>query len=221
MPLAISNNGYEGTLREANRYGIGDASSTVSNTASIASATLSVPKVAAIIGISSKTAALIAGPIIGGVALAAMIWLNRKGPKQKEATTQYVNEAEPILQQNLTAFMNGPKTEEDKEFALAVFDKIWAEVVNACSQSSMGNPGKACIEDRKQGACKWTDENGECWNWFIGYRDPIANSPTNSSITSVAGIANTLEDTLGSNWIPLLVGAGVLIAGASLIGDRK
>ena len=32
------------------------------------------------------------------------------------------------------------------------------------------------MNDRKQGACHY-QVNGQCWNWFIGYRDPIANDP--------------------------------------------
>ena len=34
----------------------------------------------------------------------------------------------------------------------------------------------ACIADRQRGGCHY-QSNGQCWNWFIGYRDPIANDP--------------------------------------------
>ena len=72
---------------------LGDARAAVGAGASAASATISTPAVAAALGLSASTSALIAGPIIGGIAIAVMLWLNRKGPGQKIATTKIVDEA--------------------------------------------------------------------------------------------------------------------------------
>lgn len=137
---------------------------TVNIAASSVSTAISTPAIAGALGLSSSAAAWVAGPIVGGIAMAAIALLNRKGPKQKEATTKIVNDAAPILADNLQAFMQGEKTPEAKEWALAIFDKTWQAVVEACSQPQFGNPGKACVEDRQRG--------GKL-DWFKLYREPI------------------------------------------------
>jgi hypothetical protein len=57
---------------------------------------------------------------------------------------------------------------------------------------------------------------GECWNWFNGYRDPIANDPNvvaDAVAPSVSGTVATLESDLGissSSAVPLLLVAGLV-----------
>ncbi len=133
---------------------------------------------AAAAGSSSWATAAIpfVGPVVAGVTIALTLWLNRKGPKQKVATTKIVEEIEPLLKENVQGYLAGPRTRDSQAQALNNFDGAWQWVLENCGQPSMGNPGKACITDRQAGACKWQD-NGQCWNWFIGYRDPIANDP--------------------------------------------
>src|SRR5215471_4579056 len=95
----------------------------------------------------------------------------------KIATTQIVNQAEVFLQQNLAAWQSLPpnqKTVEAQQAALMNFDNVWNQVLRACGSGQYGSAGAACIADRQEGACHW-QSNGQCWNWFIGYRDPIAN----------------------------------------------
>jgi hypothetical protein len=58
------------------------------------------------------------------------------------------------------------------------FDNVWAGVVQACQGTGQyGSVGIACVADRQQGARHYQPQPGQCWNWFVGYRDPIANDP--------------------------------------------
>jgi hypothetical protein len=99
----------------------------------------------------------------------------------KIATTAIVNQAEKLLQQNLAAWQGLPaeqKTAATQQQALANFDNVWNQVLKACGSGAYGSAGQACIADRQQGACHYTGPGGACWNWFTGYRDPIANDST-------------------------------------------
>ena len=113
---------------------------------------------------------------------------------------------------------------QEKE-ALTVFDAIWTDLEQQCGAPSLGDPGKRCISDRQQGACKWKQTGqspwpggpalGECWNWFNAYRDPIANDPVVADpVSSVAGAAQSLESILsgssGSSAVPLLLVAALV-----------
>jgi hypothetical protein len=71
-----------------------------------------------------------------------------------------------------------PENGRTQQAALQNFDQVWAQVVAACTGpgTSYGSAGQNCVNDRKQGACHY-QVNGQCWNWFIGYRDAIANDP--------------------------------------------
>lgn len=154
---------------------------------------------------------------IGAVTL--LIAKFKQRAQQKVATTQIVNEAEPLLQQNLQAWQQSSKTVSDQAQALANFDVIWAEVSRQCNQPQFGKPGTWCTDDRKAGACKWRDANGECWNWFVGYRDPIASDTNVVADPSFAEqfLPQSLLN-LGSNQAAsLLIGAGLLI-GVALLG---
>ena len=121
---------------------------------------------------------------IGAVAALALAFLNRKGPKQKVATTQIANEIEPLLQQNLAAWNASAKTCADQAVALATFDSLWNSLVNACAQPSLGDPGHSCIDDRLPVGVEfeWNTfhlHGNGMWNWFAYYRDPIANALPN------------------------------------------
>jgi len=137
------------------------AAATAAGTAAPAWATLAIP---------------VFGPIIAGVTIALTLLLNRKGPKQKVATTEIVNEIEPLLKENVEGYLAGPATAAAQAQALENFDGAWQWVLENCDTPAMGEPGQRCINDRKAGACKFK-EGGECWNWFVGYRDPIAKDP--------------------------------------------
>ena len=164
-------------------------------------------------GIGASVLAAFGGPVgavIFGVTTAIGLWLKRKKPGQKIATTQIVNEAEPFLVQNLQAWNSSAKTFADQAAASANFDAIWSEVVRACGDPTMGDPGRWCIDDRKPGGK---------WDWFARYRDPIANDPNvvpNPTLTESilpSGIADMFSGGGGGNLIPLLLGGALLIGG--------
>ncbi len=112
------------------------------------------------------------------------------------AATTVVNQLAPILQQNLDAYMSSPVHYYSmQQQALANFDTTWQRVVAGCSDPALGAAGQRCIGDRQRGACHYktspggwsngaytapgpADSGDTCWNWFVGYRDPIANDPT-------------------------------------------
>ena len=214
---------YDGSVRAANGIGkiagLGDASGAISQGVSVGagvtSTALSTAAVQGALGISAAAAGF-ATLGIGAAAAAVIMFLNRKGPKQKVASTSIVNEAEPILAQNRDIFLSGPKTDEAKEYALGVFNQVWASVVASCGDQSLGNPGKACISDRQRGGK---------WDWFSYYYDPIANTPTVPQVSRAASdaqatIAGIVGPVLGPDWATYLGGGLVLMAIIGLMESK-
>lgn len=110
--------------------------------------------------------------------------------------TQYANQADSILEQNVDAYTSSPiRYVSMQQAALNTFDTAWAALQQACGQPALGQAGVNCITDRQAGSCKWKASPGgwnqdgtytkwgpagsgsACWNWFSGMRDPIANDP--------------------------------------------
>jgi hypothetical protein len=153
-------------------------------------------------------------------------------------TSEWANQAEPLLLQNIQAYyaQPAPRSLSSQQAALQNFDSVWATLVSQCSQAGTGTAGQRCISDRQSGACTWKQSStspllaytqygepatGSCWNWFSGYRDPIANDPdvTDDSSSALAqGALDTTANVLsslgvsGSYAVPLLIGAAVLVA---------
>lgn len=116
--------------------------------------------------------------------------------------TEYANQTEPLLLQNLQQYLEEPVHYASIQAAyLDNFDAAWNALTSACGNPALGSAGQHCISDRQRGACVsknatpggwFQDSSGNwqyqfatgpnsgsnCWNWFIGYRDPIANDPT-------------------------------------------
>jgi hypothetical protein len=133
--------------------------------------------------------------------------------------TNIVNQAEPLFQQNVAAYLAVPVGQRTKSLQagyLNNFDTLWQGLVNACNGVG-GKGGAGCISGRDRNGCDykvspggWQNINGQwtlvdngpngsgdmCWNWFVGYRDPIAKDPTVVPDSAVLGTANT---TSGSN----------------------
>jgi hypothetical protein len=166
------------------------------------------------------TAPLLAIPIIGvavaAITLALVAIFSRKGPKQKIATTQFVEKlgnasGTGMMQQNLQAYMAGPHTVSSQAQALENFDAMWAWLEDQCGDPAMGEPGKRCLSERQRGGK---------WDMARDNRDPIANDPNvvpDPTIVSTA--ASSVEQALGS--IGLGGGSGsmgtLLLAGAALL----
>ena len=142
---------------------------------------------------------------------------------------------------------DGTKSEDASLQAAALnnFDTVWNALKTACSDPSLGAAGQRCISDRQQGSCAYKVSPGgwqngvyvyngpngsgsSCWNWFVGYRDPIANDPTvvpdptptsPSASSNVAAGGNPISAVLGSgfNFSSLIlpaavIGGGLLVA---------
>lgn len=153
-------------------------------------------------------------------------------------TSQWANQAEPLLLQNVQAYFAqpAPRSQSSQAAALANFDSVWATLVSQCSQQGTGDAGQRCISDRQAGACTWKQSStspllayvsygepntGECWNWFSGYRDPIANDTDvveDSSSALAQGAVDTTASVLSSvglpsSWaLPALIAVAVVAA---------
>lgn len=150
------------------------------------------------------------GPIIAGVAVLVNVLGigNGCGGTCTEAT-QVVNQAEPLLQQNLeaaeqTVAANGCLTSAEQATCVANFNTVWNQVKQQCGQIPAPG-GTQCISDRSSG--------GKL-DWTAYYLTPILNMPVCSS-SSVAGV----ESSLGSLSPWLLIGGGVLVLGLFMGGD--
>lgn len=184
-------------LQPSKGFGALDAQN--QNIASAASAAASLTGI--LIGVLA--AIPIAGPIAAAVAAIGIALANvfsGCGQTCVEATS-LANQAEPLLQNNLDTYMSAPVHYASLQAAaLNNFDLTWNALESGCSNTALGAAGQACISDRQEGACHyqtspggwfqdatgaWAYQNpgaqgsgSTCWNWFVGYRDPIANDPT-------------------------------------------
>ena len=151
----------------------------------------------------------IIGPIIAGVTFGLGKLFNRKGPRQKVATTLIVDKVEPLLKQNLDGYMSGPRNTSSQQQALANFDAGWTYVVDNCMIPEMGDPGQRCVQERQAG--------GQ-WDWFARYRDPIANdtqvSTDAATMTRVDPVTGQVVPVISggiSGMVPLLLAGGLLM----------
>lgn len=160
------------------------------------------------------------------------------------------NQVEPVLQRNLQQYLAAPapRPASLQAGALNTFDAAWAALQQACSNPQLQAAGQRCVSDRAQGACHYKTSPGgwsgttytppgasgsgsTCWNWFVGYRDPIANDPNvvpdpvssgSSSLLSSVGI-DPNASVFGLPLSDLLIPAALVFVGLFLIppGDRR
>lgn len=179
-------------------------------------------------GITAGAALAIAAPFTGpaapfvlaAAALASLVSQAFAGCGSSciRATT-IVNQIEPYLKQNVAGYLAlpTPRPLSAQQAGVNFFTTTWQQVLNACSDASLGDAGKRCISDR---------QSGGKWDWFSYYLDPIAND-TNVYDDSVIGQSeNILKNTVSD--VTNLVGGNILIpiilalGGAFLVfGDRK
>lgn len=171
------------------------------------------------VGSGLLSAAAFAGPaapflaIAGGIAdLLAQFNVGAGCGQPCLLTTQYANQAEALLQQNIATYFcppNGdcsnfvldtPRSQTAQAAAMANFNTIWNELESECGQVG-GSVGESCISERAAGGCQWkqpagsvppwgTPAEGECWNWNNGYLAPIQNDPyavPDAASSTVAG----------------------------------
>jgi|SRR5919108_900227 hypothetical protein len=160
------------------------------------------------------------GPALAGATLLISALIKNSGCGQTcVITSQWANQAADALTQNLNAYfaLPAPRARSAQQLALKNFEQIWQALVQQCSQPNLGDAGKRCISDRQQGACEWKGDDGKCFNWFIGFRDPIANDPqvVDDSVFQQQSSANQssssalIGDSGGSLWP--LVGIAALV----------
>lgn len=177
--------------------------------------------VAATLGISTAIAVPLIGAAVAGLTFAIMQFT--QGCQSCIVTSNQANKIEQLMQQNLAAWNSSNKTCAEKVQCVANFDALWGALVQFCSNPQFGGAGKNCIGDRQQGACHYgTAPN--CWNWFVGYRDPIANTAC-TDVTAVNNIASPIVEDLsqivsslpgGLDWTTILA-LGLFVVGITKI----
>jgi hypothetical protein len=154
--------------------------------------------------------------------------------------TNIANQVEPVLQQNLTTYLAAPVHYASLQAgAINNFNTAWQSLVQGCGSGALAttSAGKNCISDRQQGSCAYKTSPGgwqqnaagvwsyaypgangsgtACWDWFIGYHDPIANDPTVvPDPTSTSDLENDVTSagvTVGTTTFPwpILIAAGL------------
>jgi hypothetical protein len=139
----------------------------------------------------------------------------RKKPGQKVATTQIVNEAEGILQQNVQGWEQSDKTPETQAQALNNFQQVWQGVVTQCGDPVMGSPGQNCISER---------DRGGVWDWWSRYYDPIALDPGVQVAPSFTEQASGVLEQFGTgNNKNLFLFGGLALGAVALLsmGGKK
>ncbi len=228
MYLATMRGGLGDAASDARTFGvIGSAGAGIAT--GILGTLTSGGAVLPILGITAAAVPVIGAALMGAV-LGVQYLIQNSGCGQTcIETSQWANQAAAALQQVLDAYfaLPAPRTQAQQAVALASFDGIWHQLQQACGQPGTGNAGVRCISDRQRGACTWKQayapvypgepEIGECWNWFNGYRDPIANdpvvpdaSPVDSLTTSVSSALSLTNADGSTNYVPLAIAAGLL-----------
>lgn len=212
-------------------WGLGAATSTVieSTGASLAGTA------AAILALSPAT-----GPLAPFVAVAAAVLglLATMGVgsgcgQSCVLSSQYANQAEAALQQNILAYFAqpAPRDPASQTAAESLYQQVSGDLTQQCSNASLGSAGQKCISDRQAGACTWKQtadsvllgipgepQVGQCWNWDSGYYAPIVNDPdvaaasVATSAESAAASALSSAGLSSSYTVPLLIGAAVVVA---------
>ena len=206
--------------------GLGDASSSVS-AAGTATSAASMSSAASTILSSANAIGTLAGTVIS---LLEKVFSGCG--KTCVETSKYADQIEPTLQKNVDTYFASGRTKAEQEACLAVFDYVWAKLVAFCGSGSYGTAGQKCISDRQSGACvikavtppSWSGcdytaagsaGGTNCWNWYVGYRDPIANDPcvvADSTTSSSSSSISSTESSLIAN-VPNYAIVGVAAVG--------
>lgn len=238
---------YFAAHRRLGVRGLGDAGSIAAISAQGAATTGGLLAGLAAMGTLAPEFAL-AGPI--GAAVAGLVAIGLAIANQFQgcgqtciAATSIANQVGVILTNNFNTYMDAPVHYASmQKAALNNFDIAWAAMVKACSDPALQAAGQRCISDRQAGSCAYQDPAGawvqasdgswsfqgsagpNCWNWFTGLRDPIANDPTvvhdpvgaitDPTTGAVTGIQppSIFGGTVASLGPVLLIGGGIAAA---------
>ena len=160
----------------------------------------------------------IVGPIIAGVSLGLSVLFNRRGPKQKVASTKIADEIEELLKENLAGYMASDRTKTIQAYALKNFDDAWAFLSSSdgCGSPDLGEPGRRCISERQRGgSAPWCPTGTGC-DWFTLYRDPISTDQAKddaalSLVPSLSDLNLSMPANAGSILIPAVFVAAVVM----------
>ena len=184
----------------------------------------------------------IGAAVAGVIALSVAIYNAFKGCGQTcIQASKIANQVEPLLLQNLNTYLAAPVHYASLQAAaINNFQTAWNALVTGCSAQALQQAGVNCIGDRQSGSCKWhtstpgawqngvwvppgpqVSSGGACWDWWIGYHDPIANDPTvvpDPSPTLSSGAAS-IEQALGISPTSTIAGlpVGDLVLPAALL----
>lgn len=208
------------------------AGSAVTSAFDIAGAALAMTGVGAPIGALVAAVGSLLGPIIAT--------FNGCGATCTQAS-QYANQAEQALEQVIALYMAQPVHYASAQSAtLAQIQQVINALQTACSNPALGKAGQDCISGRLvRGACAykvapfgWTQDssgnwkyvpsgpNGSgstCWNWIVGYYDPIANDPTvvpdpvSSPLSTLSSLFSSGPVAGQSNLLPIALMAGAVL----------
>lgn len=172
---------------------------------------------ASTLGISASLAIPIVGAAFAGIFLGIQAIMNSGCGQTCIETSDWANQAEPLLQKNVAAYLAlpTPRAASAQAAYLKNFDDVWGQLVQLCSQPGTGNAGVRCITDRQRGACKWKNASG-CFNWFSAYRDPIAND-SNVVPDAQAALSSMTGALGGGNTGTLLLAAALIAVGAFVL----
>jgi len=207
-----------------NSYGLGDANQVAQNIqvgGSLAAGTASaiIGSIAnsggMILGLAASSLLPFVGPALMGVTM--LVQELAKGCGQTcIVASNYANQAEDALRQNLAAYraLPSPRTRTQRAVAAANFFTIWDAMKRACQTPVLADAGQRCVTDRQEGACHYQD-NGQCWNWFVGYLDPIRNDTNVIDDPPVTQLSNEVgsffqSGTVGADLLPLALVGGLL-----------
>lgn len=228
-----------------NRPGMGDAATQITSQTLGAGAS-----VMAAFGIATAASGPLAPFVAAAGALVGLFGQIFSGCGQTcTLASADADKVETILKQNIANYNASGHTYGEQQAALATFDYAWQQLENACGNPSLAAAGRNCISERMRGGCAaWQcngctapgatvtrNSNGQCCgcDWFVLYRDPIANDPnvlgdaSNPTGVYQAGATNTTtgggSNIAGGNsgviagvsmqeLAPILLAAGLLIA---------
>lgn len=120
-------------------------------------------------------------------------WLNQiqLAHNADTATTQIVNELEPLLRQNVAAYLSGPGTCEDQAAAMSAYLTAYNWLISpaGCGNGAYGSAGNRCISDRF-GPDGPTDTSNTKWPWANYYYYPILNDPRSAGCAAETAASN-------------------------------
>ena len=145
-------------------------------------------------------------------------------------SSQYANQIEALLKQNLNTYLAlNPRYYSAQQAAIGVANALLNDLKQQCSNPQLGTAGQNCISERLDAsACHWKDSSGNCWNWIIGYFNPIANdtavvpdpvAPVNAAATAADSAVSSIASSV-SGMSPVLLIGGALLLLAFAGGDN-